>query len=416
MRVEFGPDERAGRSVAGVDTHSQEHWLCVLGEHGERLLSERFGADGDGVGALVAALGDPAGVLAVGVEGTSSYGAALTRALLDSGFRVFEVTRPRRERRGARKSDASDAERAARRVLTCEGLSHPKSRDGWVESLRALLAARERLVSARTAASNAALALARTAPAALRALLPAGGAALMRACAGLPEGAAGCPDHALALRELAGEWEGLGERAERLAARIAGIVERNCPALLRVYGCGPISAAALLAAAGDNPGRIGGEAAFAALCGAAPEERSSGKSSRVRAGRGGDRRANRALHEIARARMRHDPETRAYGERRAKMGKGERDAERCVARYAVREVWRAIRDPFGDGAAREGASLAAARRAAGLRQLDVALLLGTSQTAVCQVERGRRSPRGLLARYREWVALGCPVDGAAFGT
>ena len=311
MRVEFGPDERAGRSVAGVDTHSQEHWLCVLGEHGEGLLSERFGADGDGVGALVAALGDPAGVLAVGVEGTSSYGAALTRALLDSGFRVFEVTRPRRERRGARKSDASDAERAARRVLTCEGLSHPKSRDGWVESLRALL--------------------------------PAGGAALMRAGAGLPEGAAGCPDHALALRELAGEWEGLGERAERLAARIAGIVERNCPALLRVYGCGPISAAALLAAAGDNPGRIGGEAAFAALCGAAPEERSSGKSSRVRAGRGGDRRANRALHEIARARMRHDPETRAYVERRAKMGKGERDAERCVARYAVREVWRAIR-------------------------------------------------------------------------
>ena len=53
-----------------------------------------------------------------GVEGTSSYGAALTHVLQTNGVKVIETNRPdRSRRRGLGKSDATDAECAARAVL-----------------------------------------------------------------------------------------------------------------------------------------------------------------------------------------------------------------------------------------------------------------------------------------------------------
>lgn len=51
----------------------------------------------------------------VGVEGTSSYGAGLTRHLRQAGVSVLEVDRPdRRARRAQGKSDPIDAYAAAR--------------------------------------------------------------------------------------------------------------------------------------------------------------------------------------------------------------------------------------------------------------------------------------------------------------
>ncbi|MFC4112847.1 IS110 family transposase [Nonomuraea zeae] len=53
-----------------------------------------------------------------GVEGTGSYGAALTRHLQAERLTVVEVNRPNRaERRRRGKSDVIDAENAARAVL-----------------------------------------------------------------------------------------------------------------------------------------------------------------------------------------------------------------------------------------------------------------------------------------------------------
>jgi transposase len=54
---------------------------------------------------------------AFAVEGAASFGAGLTRFLVDRGERVFEVGRLRRERRSGGKTDALDAVRAARSVL-----------------------------------------------------------------------------------------------------------------------------------------------------------------------------------------------------------------------------------------------------------------------------------------------------------
>ncbi len=93
-------------------------------------------------------------VRCVGVEGTSSYGAGLTRHLRAMGIEVLEVERPKHRRRSSRrnaeKSDSSDAERAARAVLAGEVSGVPKSGDGRVEMIRALRAARRSAIKART--------------------------------------------------------------------------------------------------------------------------------------------------------------------------------------------------------------------------------------------------------------------------
>jgi transposase len=86
----------------------------------------------------------------------------------------------------------------------------------------------------------------------------------------------------------------------------------------------------LLVTAGDNPERLRTEAAFAALCGAAPVPASSGRTDRHRLSRGGDRQANRALHMIAVVRMRYCPRTRAYVARRTQQGLTKKDIIRCL--------------------------------------------------------------------------------------
>ncbi|MFD9670274.1 transposase [Rhodococcus sp. NPDC059968] len=68
--------------------------------------------------------------------------------------------------------------------------------------------------------------------------------------------------------------------------------------LLERRGIGPGSAATLLITAGDNPDRLHSEASFAALCGVNPVDASSGKTTRRRLDRGGDRQAFAALYRI----------------------------------------------------------------------------------------------------------------------
>ena len=99
------------------------------------------------------------------------------------------------------------------------------------------------------------------------------------------------------------------------------------------------SAAQLLLTAGDNPDRLRSEASFAALCGVSPIPASSGKVSRHRLNRGGDRAANSALHIIAIGRLRTDPRTRDCVQRRISEGHSKLEAIRCIKRYIAREVF-----------------------------------------------------------------------------
>ena len=107
-------------------------------------------------------------------------------------------------------------------------------------------------------------------------------------------------------------------------------------------GVGPEVAGQLLVTAGDNPGRLRSEAAFARLCGVAPLPASSGRIDRHRLNRGGDRAANCALYRIVLCRLRYDPATQAYAERRTKQGLSKPEIIRCLKRYVLREVYRTL--------------------------------------------------------------------------
>ena len=143
----------------------------------------------------------------------------------------------------------------------------------------------------------------------------------------------------VALRSLGRRVLALDEEKAALDELLAELVGKVGDDLLCLYGVGVDSAAALLVAAGDNPERIRSEAAWAHLCGVAPIEASSGKVTRHRLDRGGDRQANAALWRIVMVRMRHEPRTRAYVDRRTAEGRSKLEIMRVLKRYVAREVY-----------------------------------------------------------------------------
>ena len=157
------------RVTVGVDTHKDLHVAAARDQLGRRLATTTIGATSAGYAELLGwalGLGE---VTAWGVEGTGSYGAGLARFLAAHGQRVLEVNRPdRAARRRHGKSDPVDADAAARAVQAGEATGVPKAADGTVEMVRALRAARQTAVKARTQAINALKGLLVTAPTELR--------------------------------------------------------------------------------------------------------------------------------------------------------------------------------------------------------------------------------------------------------
>jgi len=260
---------------------------------------------------------------------------------------VLEVARPNRQlRRHAGKSDQIDAEAAARAVQAGVALGRPKTTDGQVEMLRAVRVVRSSAVKARTQAANQLHALVITAPDPLRSELRGLGLARLvaRAAKFRPGPCPQTPTAAtkLALRSIAVRYQQLSAEIAELDRQLQRLVAAAALGLLALKGVGPDIAAALLLAAGDNPQRLRSEAAFARLCGVAPLPASSGKTSRHRLSRGGNRDANRALYMLAVSRLRWDPRTRAYVARRTREGKTTPEIIRCLKRYVTREIYKAL--------------------------------------------------------------------------
>jgi len=256
----------------------------------------------------------------------------------------------RQDRRRQGKSDPLDAVSAARAAQSGRARGAPKGRDGAVEAIRALMVAKRSAAGERTRTINQARALLLTGPDDLRARFAKHApAALVTGIAALrprPGAAAGYATR-IALRELGRRAVFLDGQLERLDELIVPLVTARAPGLLAVYGVGPNTAALLLIAAGDHPGRLRSEAAWAHLCAAAPIPASSGKVTRHRLNPGGDRQANHALWRIVFTRMGSDPATRAYVERRTKEGKSKAEIIRCLKRYVARQVYPHLR-PAGD--------------------------------------------------------------------
>jgi transposase len=140
------------------------------------------------------------------------------------------------------------------------------------------------------------------------------------------------------LRALARRWLALDEEIRAHDAHLGRLTRQRAPELVGAHGMGAGTAAEMLLLVGDNPERIRSEAAFAKLCGACPVPASSGKVSRHRLNRGGDRRANAALHRVVVVRMRRHRPTHDYVRRRTAEGKSKREIIRCLKRFVAREI------------------------------------------------------------------------------
>ena len=282
------------------------------------------------------------------MEGTGSYGAGLARYLHKAGQVVLEVNRPDRAARRRRgKSDPVDAEAAARAVQAGEVTIVPKAADGQVEMLRSLRVARTTAMRARTQAVNALRSLLVTAPAELREQLRGRSVVrLVGVAATLDPGRLTSPAAAamLALRTLARRYQALDTEITALDSELDRLTATAAPRLLALFGVGPDVASALLIAAGDNPRRLRSEAAFSMLCGSSPIQASSGKTTRHRLNRGGDRQANAALYRIVIVRLRWHQPTKDYMARRTTEGKSKKEIIRCLKRYVAREVFAVLRE------------------------------------------------------------------------
>ena len=146
---------------------------------------------------------------------------------------------------------------------------------------------------------------------------------------------------AATLRSLARRIRELTAEAADHRQAILVLVRAWRPDLLTRTGVGPIVAATVLCA-WSHPGRCRTDAAFAMLGGAAPIPASSGQTVRVRLNRSGDRQLNQALYTVVLTRLRTDPATRAYAQRRRAQGKTNREIKRCLVRYVARQLYRLL--------------------------------------------------------------------------
>ena len=329
--------------ILGVDTHLDTHVGAVISKTGRLVGTLSVTAEASGYLKLLNWASSFGKLSRAGVEGTGTYGAGLAHVLREHGIEVLEVNCPDRAARRSRgKSDPTDAENAARAVLAGRATAIPKAQSGAAEAMRAASVARRSAVKAKTQAINQLRALLVSAPQDIRErLLRVNASECVANCARL-KSLGDTPmlkTLEITLRLLAKRYLALAKELKTLDVMLDGLTLTHAKRLRGQFGIGPQTAAVLVAAAGDNPERLKSDASLAALCGASPLQASSGKTVRHRLNRGGDRAANNALWTIALVRMRSDQRTRAYVERRTKEGKSNREIQRCLKRYIVRELY-----------------------------------------------------------------------------
>jgi transposase len=390
------------RVIGGVDTHADTIHVAAIDGLGRNLADCEFATTPDGYRDALAFLVALGNLEVIGIEGTSSFGAGITRAALAAGIEVREVIRPERSVRRMRgKSDPIDAYQAARAVLSGRAEAAPK--DEQIEALRALHNARRSAIKARTAAMNQIHHMLVTAPVAVReryrALKEKPLVSALASCR--PSGQDPTARAVLtALKALARRHQFLTTQADDLEEQIDELARTANPHLISLHGVGPNTGAQLLITAGGNPERLRTEASFAALCGTAPVPASSGKTTRHRLSRGGDRHANNALHSIALVRLSSHRRTREFVAEQRLRGREDPEIFRILKRAIAREVYKSL---SRDLATPQLADLRPARQAKNITLTAAARALGTYPSKLLRTERGTYPDYELAERYREWL-------------
>jgi transposase len=330
--------------VIGADPHKRTHTVCAVdAATGELRSSETVAASRAGHAQLIAwgrSLGDGR---VWAIEDCRHVSGGLERALVDAGERVVRVAPKlmagqRRSARQRGKSDEIDALAVARAALR-EGIDTlPTAHlDEAALELKLLSDHRDNLVADRadsqrrlrwhlhdlwpdyeipTGALDRTIWLDKTS----RKLARADQTARVRVAKDL-------------IRSIRQSL-----RQERtLQKEIAGLVNTQAPQLLHIPGCGPLTAARIIAETA-GAGRFKTDAQFARLAGVAPIPVSTGNTNRHRLDRQGNRRLNCAIHRIAITQARTHPPARTYLNRKQTEGKTTKEAIRALKRHLARTI------------------------------------------------------------------------------
>jgi transposase len=334
--------------VIGADTHKQSHTVGAVDDVTGRVAADKtVQANRRCFDDLLMWARGLSGERVWAIEDCRHVSGSLERFLLARGERVVRVppaltADARRSSRERGKSDLIDAVQIARAAIR-EGLDALAVAQlaGAELDVRLLVDHRERLVGQRTALINDVrwnlhdLWPELQIPA--RALI---GAGWQERLAGRLARAEQTARVRIARDELRRVRE-LTRAIDALEHELAALVAELAPRLLAEPGCGPLTAAKLI---GEIAGiaRFSSDAKLARLAGTAPIPASSGRTTRYRLDRGGNRQLNCALHRPAVNKGRYDPKTAAYLARKQAEGKSRREALRCLKRHLARRVWRLL--------------------------------------------------------------------------
>jgi transposase len=328
----------------GIDAHKRSHTAVACDEHGRELAQRRTGTSSAEHRALIAWSAAVGEQRRFAVEDCRALSRRLERDLLAAGEQVLRVppklmAKARSGGRSYGKSDAIDALAIARACLREPDL--PSARlEGEERELRLLGDYRERLVCERTRVINRL----RWHLHELDPALEASAGSLTRPCRveGLERSLR--PYEGLVARlaraELARCRELTGQ-IDALEQELQALVEPLAPALLQIVGCGPLTAAKIVAETAGIE-RFRSPDAYARHNGTAPVPVASGGRVHHRLSRAGNRQLNAALHRIALVNGRFDPRGQALLARRRAQGDSAREARRVLKRRLSDVVYRAL--------------------------------------------------------------------------
>jgi transposase len=328
----------------GGDCHKRNHMLVAVDENGRSRGELRVAATTEGhVAALAWARQWPERRWAL--ENCRQLSRVLERDLLTAGEAVVQVSpklmgTARRSGREAGKSDSIDALAVARAALK-EPYLPVAQLEGKARELKLLVDHREDLVGERTRIQNRLRWHLHELEPGLE--LPA--RSLGRQVV-LVDVRHRLQTHSGLVAQIACDLVGrlveLTRSVNELQRQIVALVAELAPSLLRLQGCGALTAAKLVAETADVR-RFRSSAAFAMYNGTAPIPVSSGNQKRHRLNRGGNRQLNAALHRIAITQLRLGGEAKLYVARRTSSGNTKVEAIRALRRQLSDEVYRRLR-------------------------------------------------------------------------
>lgn len=297
--------------VIGVDPHPASHMACAMDATG-RVLGECEVSNDEGGAERLQTWGKAYGKCRWAVEGpASSFARGMVARLREAGEEVVAIapamTAQYRGKRWRGKNDRIDAANAARALLANPELPRYEP-PPYQERLKELTRSYQRLSQQLRATRMAARTL----------------------------------QTAEAQAALAQVTVALEQAVHDLKATIRATVAPLAAPLLAQQGVGPIVAGVVLAEAG-RVGRFRSRDHFAAFAGCAPIPWASGAGQAVRVNPGGNRRLNWAAHIVVLGRLRLDPQTRAYRDRKLNQGKTQREIIRSLKTYVCRELYTCLR-------------------------------------------------------------------------